>query len=462
MYLSDSRATGQEAVINDNAIVSGNAPADLLLAGAVGPDGRPVEVTVRDGWIEAVGPQGSLPAAATRLDLTGSLLLPAPAEPHAHLDKALTSGRMHNTTGCLGGAAQSWVRYRPAITRADTVRRATAAARLLLSHGATAIRTHVDVGTDIGTRAVEALVAVREALRGQLTLQIVALPDVPLTGAAGAGQRAVLRDAMQAGADVVGGSPHLDPDPAGCQERCLALAAELGKPVDLHMDETTDPAVRWLGRLADLVAATGFPYRVTASHCVSLGTQPRRLVEQVAEKLAGAGIGVVCCPQTGLYLQGRDHHVAPPRGIAALAALLAAGVTVAGGGDNLQDPFQPLGRGDPLEIAALLVTAGHLGLGQAYAAVSAGARAVMGLPPVRIEPGHPADLLAIQPDALGGPVGDRLPAGEAVADAVAALACVSAGRLVFSAGNLVSRTALVREFAHSVPAVIADTDNTHA
>jgi cytosine deaminase len=181
--------------------------------------------------------------------------------------------------------------------------------------------------------------------------------------------------------------------------------------------------------LAEQVFRTGFPHRVTASHCVSLGMQSPEVARKVAEAVAQAGIAVVCNPQTNLFLQARGVGSAPPRGLTALRALLDAGVTVAGGGDNIRDPFNSVGRGDPLETASLLVAAGHLTNGRAYEAVSAGARAAMGLPAVRIEPGFPAELLAIR--AAG------------VDEAVAA---ASQDRVVISRGRLACRTTVIREY----------------
>src|SRR6478735_7331085 len=62
----------------------------LLLGGARLADGRLVDVRIAGRRIEAVGTAGSLTTRGTRLDLRGHLLLPAPAEPHAHADTALT------------------------------------------------------------------------------------------------------------------------------------------------------------------------------------------------------------------------------------------------------------------------------------------------------------------------------------------------------------------------------------
>ena len=79
-----------------------------------------------------------------------------------------------------------------------------------------------------------------------------------------------------------------------------------------------------------------------------------------------------------------------------LGGLAEAGVRVAGGGDNLQDPFNLMGRGDPFEAASLLVTAGHQLPGAALAAVSGTARDVMGLPPAEVRPGAAADFVAVE------------------------------------------------------------------
>jgi cytosine deaminase len=389
--------------------------------------GQIVDVGLGGGRVETVGTPGTLPPATERLDLSSYLLLPAPAEPHAHLDCALTADRIPNPTGDLPGAIDAWLAYQVSIPREDFVARAIEAALLGLANGATAIRTHVGVYDPGGLGAVEALLEVRERLRGLVELQLVPLP-VELTGPQYASVRAMLRTAMELGADVVGGAPYLDPLPIAYHDLTLSLAAEFGRPIDLHTDETDDPAVLYLPRFADLVLTTGFPYGATASHCVSLGVQPPERAAEVAAQVAAAQLAVVCNPQTSLFLQARGQDSAPVRGLTALRALLNAGVTVAAGGDNLRDPFNPVGRVDPLETASLLVTAGHLTPEEAYDAVSTGARTAMGLPEVQVAPGFPAELLAVQASSLA----------EAIAGGTS--------RVVIHEGRLVSRTTVTREY----------------
>lgn len=405
--------------------------APLLLTGATLPDATTADILIEQGRIAGVWPEGTdseaRTAAADRLDLTGFLLLPAPAEPHAHLDKVLTAELLRSAGGGLDDAVRAWYAYRATASHGEISARAATAAQMMLEQGVTAIRTHVDVGTQTGQRYLTALLDVRKSLLPLLEMQIVAFVDEPVIGLAGANNRAALRTAMADGATAVGGAPYRDTDPVESQRTLLKIAADYAAPADLHTDETLDPAAFFLAELAAYVRESGHPYKVTASHCVSLGTQPDDVVRRVSADLAATGIAVVCCPATNLYLQGRTREHAAPRGLTALRRLMAAGVHVAAGGDNIQDPFNPLGRGDPFDTAALLVLAGHLDVDEAYAAVADEARTVMGLPEARIAPGAAAELLAIRATSVREAIARR-----------------PADRIVFHAGRMVSRTDTVR------------------
>jgi cytosine deaminase len=372
----------------------------MLLRGAVLGDGRQADVRVDGATVVEVGRALVAGPGEEIVDLDGYVLLPAPAEPHAHLDKALTADLLVNRTGDLLGAIEVWHGHRRNLTEDDLVARGAAAARALLGNGATAIRTHVDVAADVGLLCIEALAEVKAKLADEVDLQIVALVAPPTTGPNGRTHQDLVAAAFDVGADVVGGCPHLELDPVVAIEQSLDLAERLARPVDLHMDETLDASVLGLADLARSVHRRGLGGQVTASHCVSLGVQPVELQVEIADLAAAAGIAVVTLPQTNLYLQGRDLPTSTPRGLTALRPLLAAGVTVAAGGDNLQDPFNPVGRADPLEAASLLVMAGHLSVDEAYEAVSTASRRAMGLPAAGPEAGAAAELLAVRARSL--------------------------------------------------------------
>ncbi|WP_328749671.1 hydrolase [Streptomyces sp. NBC_00285] len=386
----------------------------LLLCGARLMDGRTVDVRLGGGRIEAVGTAGSLAVGGThargaRVDLGGYLLLPAPAEPHAHSDTALSAD------------AEGPVSNDPH----DVQRRATEAALLQLGHGATALRAHVRVGDVQGLGALAAVLQARRSLRGLTELTAVAMPRV-LTGVAGAEGLAMLRDALKMGASAVGGCPDLDPDPTGYAEAVLEVASEHGCPVDLHTD-ATDPA-----RLARFAAmAGGLRPGVTLGPCAGLDQLPAEVVSRTADHLAAAGVAVVCLPQGGCG--GVDR-----RGTAPVRLLRAAGVQVAAGSGALRDVSNPVGRGDPLEAAYLLASRYALRPEDAYDAVSTSARAVLGLPEVRVEAGFPAELLAVRGDRLAGALS------------------LAYSRIVVHRGRVVARTSAVREYCNSATATTAE------
>ncbi|MFJ6654965.1 amidohydrolase family protein [Streptomyces sp. NPDC091377] len=387
---------------------AGEGTAALLLCGARLTDGRTVDVRLSGGRIEAVGTAGSLGGTRTsgaRVDLTGYLLLPAPAEPHAHADTALSADE------------DGPVSYDPR----DVQRRATEAALLQLGHGATALRAHVRVGDVQGLGALEAVLQARRSLQGLAELTTVAVPRV-LTGLAGADGLAMLRDAVKMGASVVGGCPDLDPDPTGYAEAVLEVASEHGCPVDLHTD-ADDPAR--LSRLAAM--AGGLRPGVTLGPCGGLRALPPEVASRSADQLAAAGVTVVSLPQGGCG--GVDR-----RGTAPVRLLRTAGVRVAAGSGALRDVSNPVGRGDPLEAAYLLASRDGLRPEDAYDCVSSAARAVLGLPEVRVEAGFPAELLAVR--------GDRLSAALSLAYS----------RIVVHRGRVVARTSAVREYCNSAVA----------
>ncbi|PUB23992.1 cytosine deaminase [Promicromonospora sp. AC04] len=368
-------------------------------------DGAVVDVEISGGQVAAVAASGSLPPVhdpAVRLDASGWLALPAACEPHAHLDKALTAARVPVETGeDLVGAVARWRELAPHIDGADVLRRARTAVERYVARGITTIRTHVDAPAEGDPlRLLDALLTLREELAGSVTLQVCLLGGwhTPTE---------VFVEAAARGVDVLGGCPHLAPDPRAEITRVLDVAERTGLPVDLHADEQTalpDSGKLDVEELAEQVIARGLTQRVTASHAVRLGSLPPERLAPVVDLIARAGLGVVTLPITNLYLQGRDATHLAPRGVTAVRALLDAGVPLAAGADNMRDPFNPAGSGDPFETTSLLMTAAHLSARESLDAVTAGARTVLGLPPAGLSVGDRADLVLV-PDV---PLGDVL------------------------------------------------------
>ncbi|MET7304187.1 hydrolase [Embleya sp. NPDC005575] len=379
----------------------------ITLFGATLPDGRTRDVVLRKGRISMLREPGRLGrGACAGLDLTGYLLLPASAEPHVHLDRALTWEPVGSDPDGRDGAWRSWL-VRPAHYRpGDLRRRSREALRTLAGHGVTAVRTHLDIGEGrTPLRAVEVMAELRAEFHRVLDLQIVAVP-VP-----GTTDRTIV-DAVSAGARVIGGQPRFAPDFRQETRRLLRLADRAEVALDLHLDDGFDPRLLAVGDLARLLRASGFDRPVTASHLAGLNRLAPSALGRVGETIAASGMRVVALPsERGCGLPIRE--------------LVAAGVTVAAGGDHLRTAGHPMGLADPLATAA----ATGLPPAQAWAAVAEHARNVLGLEPGGLEPGAAADLFAVRARTLAEALQTR-----------------PQDRIVLRAGHVVSRSG--RDLGH--------------
>lgn len=351
------------------------------------------------------------------LDLSDHVLLPPAADPHAHLDKALSWDELNPAVGDLGAAIECWQRGARIFDEDDFYRRAKTAALLMLSRGTTAVRTHVDIlSGDDPYRGIRALARVAREVAAAMVIEIAALAP-PTT------ESHVISGALDAGADLVGGAPHIADDPCSEVARLVGLAESRGVGVDLHTDEFLFGDHGTIDTFAKLVAHWPAGRTRTAGHCCRLSTMTREELEHSISLLHLGGVSVVTLPITNLYLQGHGSVGAGPRGIAPIDALLRGGVRVAAGADNIRDPFNPMGRGDALETASLLVTAGHQPPQTALDLVTDSARQVLGLERAGPVLGAVADFLAVR-------AGNQV---EAVANAPDA-------RVVIVDGRVVSRT----------------------
>ena len=370
-------------------------------------DGKTVDFAVSSGKIVGINPALENLENFSEHDLGGRLVLPGFFETHCHLDKTLTISKVRNSAGTLLEAIHNWHAFKPSLTKADYLERGTRALEWAIRQGTLALRTHVDVDAGRasnrfearsaqdakGLLALEAMLELRERFKDLITVQIVALGGPGLGGAS----FAAMVDALELGADLVGGCPAIRPDGGAEIEAALELAQRFGKGVDLHMDENMDPNSRWLEVLTNKVLERGFEGQVTAGHCCSLEFMAQSDAERVMDRVAEAKINIVTLPACNLVLQGRGIHPAP-RGITRVKELLERGVNVVAGTDNVQDPFQPLGNYDLLAAAHLTALSAHLTtdpeLHEVYAMVTSRAAKVLGRS-AELEFGARADFVVL-------------------------------------------------------------------
>lgn len=331
---------------------------DLIIRSARLDSGAVLDLGIASGRLLSCTPR--LSARGEReIDAAGRYTFPGFVDPHLHLDKALSRDEVAEPAETLGQAIQASRRLKEHWSEEAIEARATRAVRLALRGGTTALRTHADVDPIIGLRGFHALRRVRERFQGRVRIQIVAFPQEGLDPQGHV--EGMLRQALQEGADAVGGIPALSPNPRGHIDRIFAIATDAAADIDMHIDESDDPSDLWIESLAEKTLAEGYQGRVVASHCTSLAAVPVAVLRRVAAKVKAADISIVTLPSTNLHLQGRADRPPVRRGIAPVRQLLAAGINVAFGSDNIRDAFTPFGNARMLETGLLLAHAGHLG-----------------------------------------------------------------------------------------------------
>jgi cytosine/creatinine deaminase len=332
---------------------------DLLVHNATLPDGRTgMGVAVQGRRIVEVTP-GLNPATAAAhqsLDAEGQLLSPPFVDAHFHMDATLSHGLPRvNRSGTLLEGIALWGELKPLLTQEALVSRALTYCDWAVAQGLLAIRSHVDV-CDPRLLAVDALLEVKRRVAPYLDLQLVAFPQDGVLRSAGALD--LLKKALAKGVDVVGGIPHFErtAEQGALSVKLLCeLAADLGKPVDMHCDETDGPLSRHVETLAFETQRLGLQGRVTGSHLTSMHSMDAYYVSKLIPLMAEARLNVVANPLINITLQGRHDSYPKRRGMTRVPELMAAGLTVAFGHDCAMDPWYALGSADMLEVA-------HMGL----------------------------------------------------------------------------------------------------
>ncbi|MFC3944494.1 cytosine deaminase [Pseudomonas gingeri NCPPB 3146 = LMG 5327] len=363
------------------------------------------DLHLEDARIASITPQtGLLAAGPADLDAQGNLVVPPFVEPHIHLDATLTAGEPRwNMSGTLFEGIECWGERKATITHEDTRTRAKKTIRNLAAHGIQHVRTHVDV-TDPELTALKAMLEVREETRHLIDLQIVAFPQEGIESYRNG--RELMVEAINLGADVVGGIPHFEytrDQGVSSVMFLMDLAEKTGCLVDVHCDETDDPHSRFLEVLAEEARSRDMGSRVTASHTTAMGSYDNAYCAKLFRLLKASGISFVSCPTESIHLQGRFDSFPKRRGVTRVDELLQAGMNVCFGQDSIVDPWYPLGNGNILRVleAGLHIChmLGYRNLQNALDLVTDNSARAMALGDrYGLEAGRPANLLILPAD----------------------------------------------------------------
>jgi cytosine deaminase len=255
----------------------------------------------------------------------------------------------------------------------DNVRKAV---NLAVKHGNTHIRAFADTDTKAKLEGVKALIQAREEFKEAVEIQVVAFPQDGIVRDPGAED--YVRQALDLGADVVGGIPWIEYTDRDARQHidCLFdLAKRYDKDVSMLIDDAGDPGLRTLEMLAVKTIQEGWMGRVVAHHARAMALYPEPYFRKIVALL----------------------H-------ARVRALHDAGVAVALGQDDIADAYYPYGRNSMLEVAFL---ASHLlwmttlqEMDVLYDLITTKAAQALGIKDFEIKEGHRADLVVLDAETV--------------------------------------------------------------
>lgn len=359
------------------------------------------DISVDGGRIVAIDKAEN--AAADRvIDAAGSIVTEPMIDPHIHHDKVNVFEKVpKNESGNLFEAIEGWRDYKSKCPPSDIVERGSDIVDRAITNGILFSRSHADVDSYGGLKPIEGVLELKKKYKGLMDIQVVAFPQEGIVKDPQSEE--LLEEALKMGADVLGGMPANErcPDDSRTQvKKLFDLAEKYNVDVDMHVDESDDPFFRTLEMIADEAIARGYTgHRVTAGHTCALAAYDDHYARYVIEKVARAEMNIVTNPLSNLMLQGREDKQPIRRGITRVKELLAAGVNVTIGEDNLNDMFNPLGDANMLLTANILTHAAQMTLPRelekVYDMITFGAAQVMGLKEYGIKVGNPANFVIL-------------------------------------------------------------------
>jgi cytosine/adenosine deaminase-related metal-dependent hydrolase len=250
-------------------------------------------------------------------------------------------------------------------TRASLRERLTYCIENFREQGIIACRTHVDADSVVGMLVVETAAEIREEYKGKFILQLIPHPLEGFLNAEAAdfdpAKMELFEKACQI-CDAIGGLPSRDRKmPDGDKKHAdflFSLAKKLNKDLDIHIDQENNPLEKDTEWFVDKIKENHFEGRVTLVHALSVAAQTAEDRERIYKKIAETKTNVTVCPTAVISMKQHRDKMAPlHNSIAQVDEMLAAGINVSLGTDNISDIFVPECNGDLFKEIQMLASA---------------------------------------------------------------------------------------------------------
>ncbi len=361
---------------------------ELLIQGARLPGGQRADLLIQHGRIAALSPDLRAGPGAEHIDANGCLVMPGLVDGHAHVDKTLWGlpWHPHQAGPTLIDRIENERRVMNEL-RLSSEKQSARLLRHMVARGTTHVRTHVDVGLDMGLGYLHGVQAMYQAHREFIDLEIVAFPQTGVMTRPGTLD--LLDQAALDGAQVIGGLDPIgvDKDPKGQLNAIFAIAERRGCGIDIHLHDRGETGAMTIEMIAERTQTLGLKGRVAISHAFCLGgLEPARL-EQMITLLLDNDIAIMTHAPSG----GTPF---PP-----IRLLAERGVRLFTGSDGVRDCWSPLNTGDMLERAYLIAYISGFrddaGLELALRMATYGGAQLMGAKDYGLDVGCAADLVLV-------------------------------------------------------------------
>ncbi len=315
------------------------------------------QILIEEGKISRIFPQDEVfNYSGEMLDGEEGIIYPPFVEPHIHLDATQTAGQPNwNQSGTLFEGIERWAERKSLLSHEDVKSRAWKTLKWQIANGIQYVRTHVDV-SDPTLTALKAMLEVKKEIAPWVDLQIVAFPQEGILSYPN-GEK-LLDQAMEMGADVVGGIPHFEfTREYGVESMNIAfdIARKYNKQIDIHCDEIDDEQSRFVETVAALALKYDIGEKVTASHTTAMHSYNNAYASRLFRLLKMSKIHFVANPLVNIHLQGRFDTYPKRRGVTRVKEMLKNNINVCFGHDDVFDPWYPLGTANMLQVL-------HMGL----------------------------------------------------------------------------------------------------
>jgi|TARA_R110001599_G_scaffold352582_1_gene587873 cytosine/adenosine deaminase-related metal-dependent hydrolase len=276
---------------------------------------------------------------------------------HAHFDRAFTVTEANMEEVVHYHLFNKWKfidSFKRNALSQDYLRNIVSAIRAQIDYGVSGALTFVDVDTVCGFKALEAVQEAKRLYKDSFNLKVC---SQALKGVIKPKENELLRKALEMDyLDAIGGLPRAD---AGYEQAHLDEILYLGKTynkrIHVHVDQLNNDLEKETELLARRTMHWGLEGKVTAVHGISIACHPKDYRQEVYKMSRDAGLSFISCPTAWIDSRRSEWLTPTHNAITPVEEMIAHGLVVAIGSDNIHDVYKPYSTGEmALELKFLL------------------------------------------------------------------------------------------------------------